>query len=595
MSDIAELGLYIDSSGVVKATKELKKLHGQSGKNEKSTKSLSSSFSVLGAAVTALASSMVISKFIETAGAFESMQKSLETVTGSAEKASLAMAGIRDFAKETPFQVKELTDAFIKLKALGIAPTEEKLMSFGNTSSAMGKSLNQMIEAVADASTGEFERLKEFGIKARSEGENVTFTFQNVATTVGKNSKEITGYLEDIGKTQFAGAMAGQMDTINGKISNLGDSVDDLFVTFSDAGGGGTTKGALDTIIQGVNALTDGVELLPSLFVATYGEFDKFASRVGAAASHLNVTIQSLFLSDEQTMNMRIAINEQLIKEIALVDKSAAAYIAAEHAKIEAITAAGAIDVAGADPAAAEAAATAAAEKVALIAAYEMEAQLLANAIKLQILHELVDEELRIAEEGYELRIQGEQDMADQVGAIQETAYNQGVALLNKFAGENKAVAAVLTAIQTAKAVKDINIQAAAASSQVFAYGQIEAAAHRALFDEAGAQAALLRASATVAAIESTAAIATGLAIASGVAEIAGVGDTSSTTVSETAGVAPAVPAVDTSIPESVPVRHELIVDVQGEGANTDTMRQFINDFEDTLVDMGSDTRLVLS
>ena len=35
----------------------------------------------------------------------------------------------------------------------------------------MGKSLNQMIEAVADATTGEFERLKEFGIKARTHGE----------------------------------------------------------------------------------------------------------------------------------------------------------------------------------------------------------------------------------------------------------------------------------------------------------------------------------------------------------------------------------------------------------------------------------------
>ena len=30
----------------------------------------------------------------------------------------------------------------------------------------MGKDITQMIEAVADAATGEFERLKEFGIKA---------------------------------------------------------------------------------------------------------------------------------------------------------------------------------------------------------------------------------------------------------------------------------------------------------------------------------------------------------------------------------------------------------------------------------------------
>ena len=36
----------------------------------------------------------------------------------------------------------------------------------------MGKDLSQMIEAVADATTGEFERLKEFGIKAGKEGDD---------------------------------------------------------------------------------------------------------------------------------------------------------------------------------------------------------------------------------------------------------------------------------------------------------------------------------------------------------------------------------------------------------------------------------------
>jgi diaminopimelate decarboxylase len=67
---------------------------------------------------------------------------------------------------ETPFGLAQATQGFVKMKALGLDPTRAALTSFGNTASAMGKDLNQMIEAVADASTGEFERLKEFGIKA---------------------------------------------------------------------------------------------------------------------------------------------------------------------------------------------------------------------------------------------------------------------------------------------------------------------------------------------------------------------------------------------------------------------------------------------
>jgi hypothetical protein len=59
------------------------------------------------------------------------------------------------------------------------------------------------------------ERLKEFGIKAKSQGDQVTFTFQGVSTTVGKNSREIEAYLRSIGDVQFAGAMEEQADTLN--------------------------------------------------------------------------------------------------------------------------------------------------------------------------------------------------------------------------------------------------------------------------------------------------------------------------------------------------------------------------------------------
>ena len=81
---------------------------------------------------------------------FEKLEASLKTVTGSAEKAGIAFAFIQDFAATTPFQLEEVVAAFIKLKALGLTPSEEALRSYGNTATAMGKSLNQMIEAAAD-------------------------------------------------------------------------------------------------------------------------------------------------------------------------------------------------------------------------------------------------------------------------------------------------------------------------------------------------------------------------------------------------------------------------------------------------------------
>lgn len=235
--DIARLGLKIDSKDILKATKRLDKLENQSKKTERQSKKLGSSFGALKGAIAGIAFGVAIKGIINTAAAFEKLEASLVTVTGSTEKAVMAMEGIKAFATETPFQVQEITDAFIKLKALGIAPTEENLRSFGNTASAMGKSLNQMIEAVADAATGEFERLKEFGIKSRSEGDKVSFTFQGITTTVGKNADEITRFLEGIGEVQFAGAMEKQMDTLDGAFSNFSDTVDNAVSTLSKESG----------------------------------------------------------------------------------------------------------------------------------------------------------------------------------------------------------------------------------------------------------------------------------------------------------------------------------------------------------------------
>lgn len=179
-------------------------------------------------AVAAIAGSAIIRGIVNTNIEFEKLNASLKTVTGSYGAAAAAFANLEEFTTSTPYQLNEVVGAFIKLKALGLDPSNEALMSYGNTASAMGKSLNQMIEAVADAATGEFERLKEFGIKAKSEGDKVSFTFRGTTTTIKKSANEISEYLRKIGDEQFASGMADQMDTLGGVFSNFEDSVDAL-------------------------------------------------------------------------------------------------------------------------------------------------------------------------------------------------------------------------------------------------------------------------------------------------------------------------------------------------------------------------------
>lgn len=173
---------------------------------------------------------------VQTLTETERLRGALQTATGSIEGAAQAFTTLESFASETPFALEQSVEAFIRLKNLGLDPSEEAIRSYGNTAAAMGTDLNQMIEAVADATTFEFERLKEFGIRASQEGERVTFTFQGVETEVAKNAEAIEGYLRDLGDTKFGDAMSDQMERLPGLFSNLGDEVSNLVRAMGDAG-----------------------------------------------------------------------------------------------------------------------------------------------------------------------------------------------------------------------------------------------------------------------------------------------------------------------------------------------------------------------
>ncbi|MDJ1468151.1 hypothetical protein [Xanthocytophaga flava] len=163
---------------------------------------------------------------------FQRLETVLATTLGSKGLAKAAMAEIKDLAATTPMSVQEWTDSYVKLINRGITPTREQLVALGDTASSQGKSLDQYIEAFLDAQTGEFERLKEFGIKASKSGDQVTFSFKNQTAVVKNNSEAISEYLYGLGEMPgVLGGMANQAETASGKVSNLGDSWDNLLNT----------------------------------------------------------------------------------------------------------------------------------------------------------------------------------------------------------------------------------------------------------------------------------------------------------------------------------------------------------------------------
>ena len=151
----------------------------------------------------------------------------LRNTLQSQGKATQAMAMLQKLAAETPFSLSQLTDAYIKMINRGLKPTEKEIIKLGDLASSQGKDMNQLVEAILDAQTGEFERLKEFGIRASKEGDRVKFAFKGVTSEVKFTEKAISSYIYSLGDLQGVhGSMKTQMTELEGVASNLSDTWD---------------------------------------------------------------------------------------------------------------------------------------------------------------------------------------------------------------------------------------------------------------------------------------------------------------------------------------------------------------------------------
>lgn len=233
-----------------------------------------------GIATTALVGGFTLlgKSVLSTSAQFETYQATLETIEGSAEKAKASLDWIADFAKKTPYDVAGVTESFVKLKAYGIDPiANDSLRILGDTAASMGKPLNAAVEMFADASSMEFERLKEFGLRAKQAGDEVTFSWdkngKTLTKTVKKNGEDVRKFiLENLGE-RFSGAMDRQSRTWAGMMSNLGET----WTTFQRKIG---EKGFFEGVSLRLQGLLDTIDKLDA-----DGTLDRWAENVSKTFS----------------------------------------------------------------------------------------------------------------------------------------------------------------------------------------------------------------------------------------------------------------------------------------------------------------------
>ena len=166
-----ELNIHVQIKELQKGLKKVqqgqKELANQSTKTQKTMqnniKGTTKSVQGLGAAFVAVFSIAAVTRLtksiINVRGEFATFQAVLTNTLGSAQAAQREFDKIQKFAAETPFSVRGLTEAFVRLVNQGFKPTTAQLRKLGDLASSTGKDFIQLTEAILDAQTGEFERL----------------------------------------------------------------------------------------------------------------------------------------------------------------------------------------------------------------------------------------------------------------------------------------------------------------------------------------------------------------------------------------------------------------------------------------------------
>ncbi len=237
--EVATLIFKAESGDLVKAEAVLKRVEKQGNRAAKASDGLAGGLKRAALAFLGVVGAAAgTRKLVSSARSFDILNAQLKTATGSAENAKIAFKAIENFAATTPFQLDEVTRAFVTMRNLGLDPSESALKSYGNTASALNRSLGDFINGVAKASFKNFEIIRDMGFIVEQQGDKVKFSFQGISKTVGNNSAEIVKYLQEIGNVNFAGAMDERAATLDGALSNLEDAWNSLWMSASQQGAG---------------------------------------------------------------------------------------------------------------------------------------------------------------------------------------------------------------------------------------------------------------------------------------------------------------------------------------------------------------------
>ncbi|MBO3273217.1 hypothetical protein [Hymenobacter defluvii] len=244
---------------------------------------------------------------------------------GNVGQAKQAALSIQSFAQDYGADAEKLAETYARLINRGIKPTREQLVQLSDIAATSGKSIDQFVEALLDAQTGQNERLKEFGINAKASGDKVAFTFRGITTEVEKTDQAISAYLFGLGNLNgIQGATAAQAEKTGGAIAGLKADFNELFVVIGEKGTPAFNKFLSDArrLTKGITDVFKSEERLAAERAATTadtyakvyaGQFTRAIQEAKRSGSDVTAAVGKIYEEEALRLNSRLeAANKRL-------------------------------------------------------------------------------------------------------------------------------------------------------------------------------------------------------------------------------------------------------------------------------------------
>ncbi len=296
------LTVVIDNDEAIKKLKELQNVAKQSTSSVVSdAERMDSAFNNLKGSIAELAGAaalgMFVNKVIQVRGEVQQLEVAFETMLGSKAKAEALMADVINLAAKTPFGLQDVSNATKMLLAYGSTAEQvtDEIKMLGNIASGLSIPLNDMIYLYGTTRTQgrmftqdlrQFmgrgiplaeELAKQFGVSKDKVGELVT----EGKVGFDEMAKALSAMTSEGGK--FNGLMDKQSQTIAGQISNLEDSIYQMFNAIGESQQGTISKGIsmVSSLVENYEKVIDVISHL----IIVYGAYKAAVMAVAAAQS----------------------------------------------------------------------------------------------------------------------------------------------------------------------------------------------------------------------------------------------------------------------------------------------------------------------